>query len=283
VPELAIDDRAIYGQLGGHFFKAKDEEWTWQGNFGAVAIDRTTGRELWKYDSASDSITNLTIIGDRVWLGDADRVVGLDRATGKKVVAESHHLEKRPFYASYNEADNVVLVSDEEAAGYDPITGKRLWYARHKPIGPSLWKRFAAGLLMTSGAVLTVASFAAANVRGLLPAVPAPAIRISGLAPIPLYNTRGLLLRTARIAGRGFWRAGDGLLGVTRFAHLTGTHQYFITKMPGSDQALAGVNLMTGETDRSVSLPSRVPNIVIDEIDGLAFQANGRQLTALEL
>lgn len=282
VPSIAIDDHAIYGQLGGYFFKVKDEEWTWRGSFGAVAIDRATGREIWKYDSANDSITNLTIAGDRVWLGDEERVVGLDRATGKRVVAERHRLERRPLFTSFNENGEVVLVSDEEAAGYG-ADGARRWYARHKPIGPGLWKRFASGLLMTSGAVLTVAAFAAANVKGLLPAVPSPVIRVSGLQPIPLYNTRGLLIRTARTAGHGFWRAGSGMLGVTRFAHLTGTHQYFVTKAGGADQALAGVNLTTGETDHLVPLPSRETNLVVDEVDGLAFQASGKRLTAFGL
>jgi outer membrane protein assembly factor BamB len=282
VPEIFVDDRVIYGQLGGRFYKVKDEEWTWRGSYGAVAIDRATGKQVWKYDSANDSITNLAIVGDRVWLGDEERIVGLDRATGKKVVAERHRFAHRPLIALYNEADQVVLLGDEEAAGFDE-RGQRAWYARHKPIGPSLWKRFAAGLLMTSGAVFTVASFAAANVKGLLPAVPAPTLRISGLQPRTLYNTRGLLLRTMQRAGRGFWRAGDGLLGVTRFAHLTGTHQYFLTKLEETDQSLAGVNLLTGATDRRIPLPSRTPNIAIDELNGFAFQATGRRLTAFGL
>ena len=83
-----------------------------------------------------------------------------------------------------NEVDQVVLVSDEEAAGFAAATGSRAWYRRHEPIRPSGWRRFAAGLLMTSGAVLTVSSFAASKVKGLLPAVPSPALRISGLQPI---------------------------------------------------------------------------------------------------
>src|SRR5206468_5605210 len=133
------------------------------------------------------------------------------------------------------------------------------------------------------GAVPTVASFAAAKVKGLLPAVPSPAIRVSGLAPIPLFNTRSLVIKTASRVGKGLWNAGSGMLGVTRFAHLTGTHQYFLTRLEGTDQALAGVNLTTGETDRAVALPSPTPNIAIDEVNGLVTQARGRKLVALGL
>jgi hypothetical protein len=131
--------------------------------------------------------------------------------------------------------------------------------------------------------VLTVSSFAASKVKGLLPAVPSPALRISGLQPIPLFNTRSFLIRTGSRAGRAVWSAGSGMLGVTRYAHLTGTHQYFVTKLEGTDQALAGVNLTTGETDRAVALPARAPNIVIDEGVGLVVQARGRKLVALSL
>jgi outer membrane protein assembly factor BamB len=283
VPELFVDDRAIYGQLGGRFYNIVSDEWSWKGSFGAVALDRHTGKRIWKYDSGNDSVTNLAFAGDRVWLGDEERLVGLDRRTGERVVSERHKLEKRPVIATYNELDQVVLVSDEEAAGFATASGKRAWYARHEPIGPSGWRRFAAGLLMTSGAVLTVASFAAAKVKGLLPAVPSPAIRISGLAPITLFNSRAFVIRTSSRVGKGLWSAGSGMLGVTRFAHLTGTHQYFITKLEGTDQALAGVNLTTGETDRAVELPSRTPNIAIDEVNGLVLQARGKRLVALPL
>ncbi len=283
VPELFVDDRAVYGQLGGRFYNIFSDEWSWKGSYGAVAIDRETGKRLWRYDDGNDSITNLTIAGERVWLGDEERLVGLDRATGKRVVAESHKLAHRPVITTYNESDQVVLISDEEAAGFAASTGKRVWYARHEPIKPSGWRRFAAGLLMTSGAVLTVASFAAAKVKGLVPAVPSPAIRISGLAPINLFNTRAFAIRTGSRLGKGFWSAGSGMLGVTRFAHLTGTHQYFITRLEGTDQALAGVNLTTGETDRAVELPSQTPNIAIDEVNGLVLQARGKRLVALPL
>ena len=283
VPELFVDERAIYGRLGGRFYDIDDEAWRGKGPYGAVAIDRATGKRIWRYGGGNDSITNLAIVGDRVWLGDEERVVGLDRRTGERALHVSHKLEKRPVLAGFNELGHVVLVSDEEAAGFDAATGARVWYARHEPIGPSGWKRFAAGLMMTSGAVLSVTSFAAAKVKGLLPAVPSPAIRISGLQPITLFNSRAFVIRTGSRLGRSFWRAGEGMLGVTRFAHLTGSHQYFITKLDGTDQSLAGVNLATGETDRAVELPSRTPNIVIDEVNGLVFQTRGRDLVALRL
>lgn len=283
VPELFLDDQTIYGQVGGRFYDIFSDEWSWKGHFGAVAIDRATGKRRWTYDDASDSVTNLTIAGDRVWLGDGDRLVGLDRTTGKPVVAQKHELDRSPAISTYNERDEVVLISDEEAAGFSAATGKRTWYARHEAIKPSGWRRFAAGLMMTSGAVLTVASFAAAKAKGLVPAVPSPAVRVSGLAPITLFNTKSFAIRTGSRVGRALWSAGSGMLGVTRFAHLTGTHQYFLTKYGGSDSSLVGVNLTTGATDRAVGLPSPTPNIVIDELGGNVVQARGRKLVAFPL
>ena len=82
VPELFVDELAIYGRLGGRFYDVDDEEWRWKGPYGAVAIDRATGKRIWRYGGGNDSITNLSIVGDRVWLGDEERVIGLDRATG---------------------------------------------------------------------------------------------------------------------------------------------------------------------------------------------------------
>ncbi len=283
VPALFVDDRAVYGQLGGRFFNISSENWMWKGDFGAVCVDRHSGKQIWKFDSGNDSTTSLAIVGDRVWLGDEEHLIGLDRATGRRVLNERHELDHRPFIATFNESSEIVLISEDEAAGFSTATETRTWYRKYSAIGPSGWKRFAAGLLMTSGAVLSVSSFAAARVKGLLPALPSPALRVSGLQPIPLVNTRAIAIKAASIAGREFWRAGSGMLGVTRYAHLTGSHQYFLTRLPGADQALAGVNLTTGETDRAVALPAQTANIAIDEDSGVVTQARGRKLVGLAL
>mgnify|MGYP001005848368 CR=1 FL=1 len=283
IPELFLDDQTVYGQLGGRFFNISSENWVWKGSYGAVAVDRRTGKQVWKFDSGNDSTTSLAIVGDRVWLGDEEHLIGLDRANGTRVVAERHGLDHRPVLATFNERGEVVLISDDEAVGFSTGPVARAWYQKHPAIGPSGWRRFAAGLLMTSGAVLSVSAFAAAHAKGLLPALPSPALRVAGLQPIPLLNTRTIAIKAATFGGREMWRAGSGMLGVTQFAHLTGTHQYFLTRLSGADQALAGVNLTTGETDRAVALPARTANIAIDEETGVVTQARGKQLVGLAL
>lgn len=287
VPELSIDERVVYGRLGGRFYNVESGEWQWRGSYGAVALDRVTGKQIWRYGGGNDSITNLVIAGGRVWLGDEERLVGIDRTTGERVVGERHGMQRRAVSAALNELGQIVLISDEEAAAFDASKGKRVWIVRHKPAGPSGWRRFAAGMLMTTGAVLTVASYATAHVKGLTPAVPSPVLRITGLPSRRLFDAQPIADRAisaaSRRGGRAIWNAGAGLLGTTRFAHLTGNHQYFVTKLPGANPALAGVNLTTGATDRSVELPARSPNLLVDEVNRLVVQWNGRRLTARRL
>ena len=282
VPALWLDRELVYGQLGGRFFDIKKEEWVWKGRFGAVAVDKASGKTRWKYDEGHGAVTNLLVAGERVWLADADRLLALDRRSGRVVVEVEHELQAPPVYLGLNDDRRVLLVGETEAAAFHPVTGKPLWHLRHRPVGPSAWRRFSAGLMEATGKALRLGSFVVANVSGLLPAIPALSVPLGG-ARVKLINTKSLVAdRTGRTSRRLSYQAST--LGEdATYAHLRGGYQYFITKPRGHDQALAVVNLRSGRTERLIVLPSRYPNLVIDEVNGRIYQAFGRRLVAVPL
>lgn len=282
VPALWLDQDTVYGQLGGRFFNIKKEEWVWEGKFGAVALDKRNGAVKWKYTGAEDAVTNLLVAGQRVWLADATRLVALDRTRGRVVVEVEHELKGPPVHLGLNDDRRVLLVGETEAAAFHPVTGKRLWHVYHRPLGPSAWKRFSSGLLAATGRALRLGSFVVANVSGLLPAIPALSVPLGG-AKVKLINTKSLVAdRTGRTSRRLAYQAST-LGEEAGYAHLRGGYQYFITRPRGHDQALAVVNLRSGKTERLVVLPSRYPNLVIDELNGRIYQAFGRRLVAVPL
>ncbi|NOZ10178.1 MAG: PQQ-binding-like beta-propeller repeat protein [Gammaproteobacteria bacterium] len=283
IPEVLVDKDVVYGQLGGRFFDIKKEKWVWKGDFGAVALDRQTGQVIWKYKDAMGSITNLLVFGQLVWFADGERLLAINRKTGAVVVEAEHELQKQPVFVALNEDRRILLISEDAVAAYHGVTGKRLWYTQHPQPGSSIWRRFSAGLLQASGSVLKVGSFVIANVGGLLPAIPALTLPLGGRVKVKLINTKNLVVNKSRDTGRRFVYQASTTADNAPYANLRGGYQYFITQPQGNDQALAAVDLRTGKTDRLVALPSRYPNLVIDEANGRIYQAFEKRLVAVPL
>ncbi len=283
VPEVLVDKDVVYGQLGGRFFDIGKEKWVWKGDFGAVALDRQTGKVVWKYKDAMGSITNLLVFGELVWFADGERLLAINRKTGAVSVEIEHELQKRPIFVALNEDRRILLISEDAVAAYHEVTGKRLWYTQHPQARPSIWRRFSSGLLQASGSVLKLGSFVIANVGGLLPAIPALTLPLGGRVKVKLINTKTLVVDTSRDTGRRFVYQASAVADNAPYTNLRGGYQYFITQPKGHDQALAAVNLRTGKTDRLVALPSRYPNLVIDEANGNIYQAIEKRLVAVPL
>jgi outer membrane protein assembly factor BamB len=282
VPELHYDQRAIYVQLGGQFYDIKSEKWKWEGGFGAAALDRDTGKMLWRFKDAAGAVTNLLVYADRVWLADADELIALDRRSGAVLTRVEHGLRDRPVYVALNADRRILLVGENEVAAYHEVTGKRLWHNWQKPVRPSLWSRFSGNLLRATGSVLKLGSYVVANVSGLLPAIPSLTLPLGGVS-VKLVNTKNLVAQTSGSAGRRFSYQSGSIDEDRGTAYLRGGHQFFITEPKGHDQALAMVNLRNGETERLIALPSDEPNLVIDEGNRRIYQAFGTRLVAIPL
>ena len=274
VTELYADSNVLYGKLGGQFFDFAGNEWDRKGPFGAVALDPKTGKKIWKWNHGDNAVTNLLIFGDRVYFADGDDLFALSRVDGKKVYKQSHHFSKPPKYLSFNESGRLVLIGEENAAGFDYADGQRLWYHELKPPGHGFWKHVAAGFLVSTGAILAVTSYGVALHRGLLPAAPSPVSRI--------FNYQSRLIKLGKAAGKGMIGAGGDLLQLTRYAQLDGNHQYFFTRLP-KGKGLVGVNLTRGVVDETFPMRDENVALLVSELNKIVIQAEGTRLVASPL
>jgi outer membrane protein assembly factor BamB len=281
LPEIVAYDNTVYAQLGGSFFDLDRDRFRWRGEFGAMATDLESGKTLWQFDDADDSITNLLIANGRVWLADEKRLIALDRRTGKIRLRLKHRFKDKPTFAVLNKDQRVVLISQGEAAAFDRDNGQRLWYVRHPVPRPSVWRRMSAQLLQVSGTLLKLGSTAVSLSGAFIPA--APAIPIAGVG-IKIVSSRSVARRTSEGLGRRFTNTADRLTQTTSFTELDDRHQYFLTELDGVDGvAIATVNIDTGVTVGLVPLPGDTPDIVIDDATGRLYQATEKRLTAISL
>jgi outer membrane protein assembly factor BamB len=280
LPEIMADDELVYAQLGGRFFDLDRERWVWRGEFGAMAIDRSSGKKRWRFDDANDSVTNLLVLDDRVWLADEDRLISLSRSTGEVRLRVRHGLKDAPAFAVLNASKQLVLVSQSTAAAFDINSGEQIWQVRYPPPRPGVWRRLSAQLLQVSGTLLKLGSTAVSLSSGLVPSV--PAIPVAG--GLKLFSTSKLVSRTTGRVGGQFSDAAETLTQATEFADRGEHFQYFLTEVKGYDGVvMATVDINTGETVGLVALPASTPDIVVDAPASLLYQAEGAQLRAVPL
>ena len=275
IPEIQESPETFFLQLGGRFFDTEDETWEWRGDFGAMAVDRQTGKTLWTWDDADDAVTNLLRFSGRVWVADEDDLVALDERSGKRLARVSHDMESPPVIAALNDRGQVVLVNASEACAIDPQTMEPLWQVRYEPPGPGGWERFSGSLLRFSGNVLRFTSTVVAYTSGLVPSVPGIPIA-GGDVDLKLISTRRLVGNLTGRAGRRLSYQADNS-EATNVARLAGDYQYFVTKSEADERpALAMVELNTGRTERLLALPHAEPDLLIDDATGQIFQASGQ-------
>lgn len=281
MPAILADADTAYTQTGGQFYDLDRERWVWRGNFGAVATDLETGTQIWRFKRAKKSISNLQVVGNRVWLADSKHLFSLVRRTGVVEKKVKHRFKDAPVFAVVNASHQLVLISDSEVAAFDLQDGSRAWYVHYPKPKPSAWRRISAQLLRLSGGVLQLGSMAVSVSSGLVPNI--PAIPVAGIG-LKLFSSKRLVSRTSGGVAKNFRGAATAIVETDSFADFGDRYQYFLTQLPGVDGvALARVDIDSGATTALVKLPSSDPQLVIDDEAGILYQAAGRRLVAIEL
>ncbi len=283
IPQMVEMPDTLYLQLGGRFFDTGSETWEWNGEFGAMAVDRHTGETRWTFDGADDAVSNLLVFSGRVWLADEDALIVLRDADGARVAEVEHGFDAPPVIAALNDRGQIVLANESEACAIDPLSLEMLWRVRYEPPGPGGWERFSTGLLGFSGDVLRFTSTVVAYTSGLVPT--APGIQLaSGSINLKLISSKRLVGKFTGRSGRRLSYRADGSGESRTVARLSGAYLYFVTQAEDSRlPAIAMVELDTGRTGRLFALPYAEPDLLIDDTTGQLFQASGARLTAVRL
>ena len=276
-PEMILAGDVLYVRTGGQFTRIKDGDTVERGSYGVSAIDARSGKVLWRYKGADKGITNL-LLPDRntIAIADRDDLILLDASNGKRTARFAHKIERASF-GLLNERGDVVIGGQSEIVGFDPVSGRQLWRARHTPPGRGVFRTVAA----------IAARAASLYFRFGSPAMSARS-SFSNLQALATASSRKYRKGTNRIEdkiverldpSRQLDRLSRFLWHRERLATLRGHWMYFYTDLDTRDgNGLAGVNVNNGRTEREVRLPDLDERFVTDEVLGLMFVASGNRL-----
>ena len=276
-PEMILAGDVLYVRTGGQFTRIKDGDTVERGSYGVSAIDARSGKVLWRYKGADKGITNL-LLPDRntIAIADRDDLILLDASNGKRTAHFAHKIERASF-GLLNERGDVVIGGQSEIVGFDPVSGRQLWRARHTPPGRGVFRTVAA----------IAARAASLYFRFGSPAMSARS-SFSNLQALATASSRKYRKGTNRIEdkiverldpSRQLDRLSRFLWHRERLATLRGHWMYFYTDLDTRDgNGLAGVNVNNGRTEREVRLPDLDERFVTDEVLGLMFVASGNRL-----
>jgi hypothetical protein len=198
-----------------------------------------------------------------------------------------------------NERGDVVIGGQSEIAGFDPVSGRQLWRARHTPPGRGVFRTVAAIAARAASLYFRFGGPAMSAVRGVQTVRGITSLSWSGLSARSSFsNLQALATASSRKYTKSTNRIEDRIVDridpsrqldrLSRFlwhrerlATLRGQWMYFYTDLDSRDgNGLAGVNVNNGRTERGVRLSDLDERFVTDEVLGLMFVASGNRLLA---
>jgi outer membrane protein assembly factor BamB len=301
-PEMLLIGDVLYVRTGGQFTRLEDGDTVERGSYGLSALDARSGKVLWRYKGADKGITNLLVPGPNVLaVADRDDLIFVDAQTGKRTARVSHKIE-RPSFGLLNERGDVVIGGQSEIAGFDAVSGRQLWRARHTPPGRGIFRTVGAIAARAASLYFRYGGTAMTAFRGVQIARAVSGLSWSGLtARSSISNLQTLATASRRSNRRDSQLKRFGILDRVdpsrqldrlsrllwhreRMAALRGQWMYFYTDLKTRDgNGLAGVNINNGRTEREVRLSDLDERFFADETLGLMFTASGERLFGQKL
>jgi outer membrane protein assembly factor BamB len=199
-PEMLLTrEGVLLVRTGGRFTRLRDGETIERGSYGVSAIDSRTGKVLWRYKGADKGITNLAVPdASTIIIADADDLIMIDAATGKRRAKSSHKIEAASFVL-INERGQAVVGGRNEIAAFDARDGQSVWRARYTPPGRGIFRTVAAVAARAASLYFRYGGTVSTAFRGVQLARAATSLRWSGLAArVAMPNLTSLASNAAR-------------------------------------------------------------------------------------
>lgn len=289
VAQLEIVGGKIFSRYGGNFSDGKTA--TLREPLGIVVLDPADGKSLYHFDKAKAGITNMVVVDatKTVVFADGANVYGIDAAAATPVETFKSPIEfKRKMGAgsvakiglgalggvsglvkagiSANKALLDVPVAVNYAGGRVVVQGKQHLLGFDPQTKASNWSLFYAAPSEALGNAAMFAVTAAAAVYGNAQAAASGGIGSSG------YNSgvstiHSNLDRYNTYTEKAATRAGSSKSSTA--------YTYILTNVE-KEIGVVGVNLTTGETDRTLVLKEKEPEYTVDEPMNRVFHFKGK-------
>lgn len=129
-PEMFLVGDVLYVRTGGQFTRIKDGEIVSKGSNGVSALDRKTGKTLWRYKGADKGLTNFVFSdANTILFADKDDLTAIDAKNGKRVGKFEHNIKDAQFLL-INEPGQIIVGGREEIAAFDSSVEISNWGGR---------------------------------------------------------------------------------------------------------------------------------------------------------
>lgn len=304
IAEMQVLGDTLYGRMGGQFFETRKGEYQRKTPIGVVALNKTSGSEIWIYKDAKESITNMMILPDdnTMLIGDEKNLIGLDLNSQGKV-KEAYKIPLKfkfnlgaagvaakamkigfggirgalsksdttdePVALIRQENGTVVARGKQHLLAFNPKTKEISWSTKYAAPSVSGWQTF----VMTTLTAITVAlqqgnkeMYAAQGDWG------------------SAYKENGALIATVN-------EYHNYMVNRTSATKQNGNNIYVLTDLKGKDEkgkddkgaGLIGVNLLTGQGISQIMFKDKDPDYEVDEAAGRLFNLKDKTIFAYSI
>jgi len=289
VAQLEIVNGKIFSRYGGNFSDGKTA--ALREPLGIVVLDPADGKSLYHFDKAKDGITNMVVVdaAKTVVFADGANVYGIDAGAAAPTESFKVPIEfKRKMGVgsvakiglgalggvtglvkagiSANKALLDVPVAVSQANGRVVVQGKQHLLGFDPATKTSNWSLYYAAPSEALGNIAMFAVTAAAAVYGNGQAAASGGFGSSG------YNSGVNTIHSNLDRYNSYTEKAAKRAGGTKASE---AYSYVITNVE-KDIGVVGVNLATGEPDRTIAFKEKEPDYLVDEQLGRVFHFKGK-------